>query len=150
MCVFSSSPTCISIMEVLKYGQLLEKGSFMEPRIDFRKHAQEAQKAMYGLEKYIGESGLDHKLIHLIKMRASQINGCAYCIDMHSKALELSARPNKGSMDWMPGARLPFTRRLNGPRLSGRRHLPWCRRRTSPMPLMTRLRSISAKRKSWI
>jgi len=57
----------------------------MEPRIDFRKHAQEAQKAMHGLEKYISESGLDHKLIHLIKMRASQINGCAYCIDMHSK-----------------------------------------------------------------
>jgi AhpD family alkylhydroperoxidase len=57
----------------------------MEPRIDFRKHAQEAQKTMFGLEKYISESGLDHKLIHLIKMRASQINGCAYCIDMHSK-----------------------------------------------------------------
>jgi AhpD family alkylhydroperoxidase len=57
----------------------------MEARIDLRKYAQEAQKAMYGLEKYIAESGLDHKLIHLIKMRASQINGCAYCIDMHSK-----------------------------------------------------------------
>ncbi len=57
----------------------------MEARIDFRKYAQEAQKAMYGLEKYISESGLDHKLIHLIKMRASQINGCAFCIDMHSK-----------------------------------------------------------------
>ena len=37
------------------------------------------------LEKYLGECGLDHKLIHLLKMRASQINGCAYCIDMHSK-----------------------------------------------------------------
>ena len=57
----------------------------MEPRIDFTKYAHEAQKAMSGLEKYISESGLDHKLIHLVKMRASQINGCAYCIDMHSK-----------------------------------------------------------------
>jgi AhpD family alkylhydroperoxidase len=57
----------------------------MEARIDFRKYAQEAQKAMYGLEKYISESGLDHKLVQLMKMRASQINGCAYCIDMHSK-----------------------------------------------------------------
>ena len=57
----------------------------MEPRIDARKHAQEAQKAMYALEQYIAASGLEPKLIHLMKMRASQINGCAYCIDMHSK-----------------------------------------------------------------
>ena len=57
----------------------------MEPRIDARRHAQEAQKAMYALEKYLAESGLDQGLMHLMKMRASQINGCAYCIDMHSK-----------------------------------------------------------------
>lgn len=57
----------------------------MEPRIDFTKHAHEAQKAMFSLEKYISDSGLHHKLIHLLQMRASQINGCAYCIDMHSK-----------------------------------------------------------------
>jgi AhpD family alkylhydroperoxidase len=36
------------------------------------------------LEKYIASSGLEEKLIHLVKMRASQINGCAYCLDMHS------------------------------------------------------------------
>src|SRR5271170_5793020 len=57
----------------------------MEPRIDARRHAQEAQKAMYALEKYVAECGLEPSLIHLLKMRASQINGCAYCIDMHSK-----------------------------------------------------------------
>jgi AhpD family alkylhydroperoxidase len=57
----------------------------MEPRIDARKHAQEAQKAMYALEQYLAGCGLEHSLIHLMKMRASQINGCAYCIDMHSK-----------------------------------------------------------------
>ncbi len=57
----------------------------MEPRIDARRHAQEAQKAMFALEEYIAACGLEHKLIHLMKMRASQINGCAYCIDMHSK-----------------------------------------------------------------
>ena len=57
----------------------------MEPRIDYRKYSAEAQKSLYALEKYIAECGLDHKLIHLIKMRASQINGCAFCIDMHSK-----------------------------------------------------------------
>jgi AhpD family alkylhydroperoxidase len=57
----------------------------MEPRIDARKYASEAQKAMYAVEKYLAESGLEHRLMHLMKMRASQINGCAYCIDMHSK-----------------------------------------------------------------
>ena len=57
----------------------------MEPRIEYRKYAMEGQKALFALEKYIAECGLEHKLIHLIKTRASQINGCAFCIDMHSK-----------------------------------------------------------------
>jgi AhpD family alkylhydroperoxidase len=57
----------------------------MEPRIDARKFAADAQKAMFALEKYLSECGLEHGLTHLLKMRASQINGCAYCIDMHSK-----------------------------------------------------------------
>jgi AhpD family alkylhydroperoxidase len=55
----------------------------MQPRIDFRKH-QDALKPLFALEKYIAESGLEPKLVHLLKMRASQINGCAYCLDMHS------------------------------------------------------------------
>ncbi|MGB7281118.1 MAG: carboxymuconolactone decarboxylase family protein [Candidatus Acidiferrum sp.] len=57
----------------------------MEPRIDARKYAPEAQKAMFALEQYIAGCGLEPTLVHLLKMRASQINGCAYCIDMHSK-----------------------------------------------------------------
>jgi AhpD family alkylhydroperoxidase len=56
----------------------------MQPRIDYRKHAQEAIKSVLSLEKYVAASGLDEKLIHLVKMRASQIDGCAYCLDMHS------------------------------------------------------------------
>ncbi|MGH9681549.1 MAG: carboxymuconolactone decarboxylase family protein [Candidatus Acidiferrales bacterium] len=56
----------------------------MQPRIEYREYAQDALKAMLGLEKYIAESGLEPALINLIKLRASQINGCAYCIDMHS------------------------------------------------------------------
>ena len=39
---------------------------------------------MLALEKYIASCGLEHKFVHLLKLRASQINGCAYCIDMHS------------------------------------------------------------------
>ena len=57
----------------------------MQPRVEYTKHAQEAQRSLYALERYLFSSGLDHKLLHLIKTRASQINGCAYCIDMHSK-----------------------------------------------------------------
>ena len=40
---------------------------------------------MRGLEKYVRECGLEHSLLELVKTRASQINGCAYCIDMHTK-----------------------------------------------------------------
>ena len=57
----------------------------MEPRIHYLKFAPEALKAMYDLEKYLATCGLEHKLLHLLKLRASQINGCAFCIDMHSK-----------------------------------------------------------------
>ena len=44
-----------------------------------------AAKAMYGIEHVVRTSGLEPALIELVKMRASQINGCAYCLDMHSK-----------------------------------------------------------------
>lgn len=54
-------------------------------RVEFTKFAPEAFRSLYALERYLRDSGLDHKLLHLIKLRASQINGCAYCIDMHSK-----------------------------------------------------------------
>src|SRR5580704_4838595 len=58
----------------------------MEPRINFYKAAPEATKAMRDLEHYINQSsGLEPSLRELIKIRASQINGCAYCIDMHTK-----------------------------------------------------------------
>ena len=57
----------------------------MQPRIDYRKHAPEALKAMLTLESYLSQCGLEHALLHMLKLRASQINGCAYCIDMHWK-----------------------------------------------------------------
>ena len=56
----------------------------MEPRFDYRKFSPEPVQAMVALEKYIASCGLDHKFVHLVKLRASQINGCAFCIDMHS------------------------------------------------------------------
>ncbi|GLG02797.1 alkyl hydroperoxide reductase AhpD [Alicyclobacillus hesperidum subsp. aegles] len=57
----------------------------MKPRIDYTRVEPEAVRAMYGLEDYIRSTGLERKLLELVKTRASQINGCAYCLDMHTK-----------------------------------------------------------------
>src|SRR4051812_32748218 len=56
-------------------------------RINYAKVAPGAYHAMMGLEKYLHECGLEVPLIHLIKLRVSQINGCAFCLDMHWKDL---------------------------------------------------------------
>ena len=50
-------------------------------------YAGGAYQAMLGLENYLKQCGLEANLLHLIKLRASQMNGCAYCIDMHFKDL---------------------------------------------------------------
>ena len=57
----------------------------MEPRIDVQKVAPEAIKPLLGIGPYLLHSGLEPRLLNLVYMRASQINGCAYCIDMHTK-----------------------------------------------------------------
>ncbi len=57
----------------------------MEARLDYTKASPEAYKAMVQMEGVVRRSGIDPKLLELIKIRASQLNGCAYCIDMHTK-----------------------------------------------------------------
>ncbi|HRP44449.1 MAG TPA: carboxymuconolactone decarboxylase family protein [Ginsengibacter sp.] len=57
----------------------------MENRINVGKIDPAAIQAMLGLEKYLAQSGLDKKLYELIKTRASQINGCAHCLNMHTR-----------------------------------------------------------------
>jgi len=57
----------------------------MAKRLDYSSVDPKAIKGMLELESYILHSGLDKKLYELVKTRASQINGCAYCIDMHTK-----------------------------------------------------------------
>jgi len=59
----------------------------MEQRFNYFKAAPDAYKAMSGLETYLHGCGLEEGLLHLIKLRASQINGCAFCLDMHWKDL---------------------------------------------------------------
>ena len=59
----------------------------MKARMDFRKASPQADKAMVALHIFVRNCGLDHTLLELIKLRASQLNGCAHCIDMHTKEL---------------------------------------------------------------
>lgn len=59
----------------------------MEPRIDVPKVAPDAIQAMLTISGFVHKSGLEEKLANLVFLRASQINGCAYCIDMHWKDL---------------------------------------------------------------
>ena len=57
----------------------------MQQRIDSTKVSPAAYKAVAALQTYVDQSGLDAKLRELIKIRASQINGCAYCLAMHTR-----------------------------------------------------------------
>lgn len=62
----------------------------MKPRFDFASGAPKAVNALLGVQKYVNASGIEKPLLELVKMRASQINGCAYCLDMHSKDARLA------------------------------------------------------------
>ena len=57
----------------------------MAQRLNYAKASPEGFRAMRGLQEHVDHCGLDPKMMELVKMRASQINGCAYCLDMHSK-----------------------------------------------------------------
>ena len=59
----------------------------MEPRINVFEKSKGALKAMYGLGMYLAKSPIEQSLLNLIYFRVSQINGCAFCLDMHSKDL---------------------------------------------------------------
>jgi AhpD family alkylhydroperoxidase len=63
----------------------MERREAIQPRLNYPTIAPEPLKLMYAMEKYLGGCGLERRLIELVKIRASQINGCAYCIDMHTK-----------------------------------------------------------------
>ena len=59
----------------------------MEQRLDFYKASPDAMKALIALEGAIARLGLDPQLLDLVKLRASQLNGCAYCVDLHAADL---------------------------------------------------------------
>ncbi len=57
----------------------------MDPRLDYLKHAPKMLQAIYQAHLSIDDAGLEKDLLHLVKLRASQINGCAHCIELHSR-----------------------------------------------------------------
>jgi AhpD family alkylhydroperoxidase len=64
---------------------LVEAKNIMKARIDLMHVNPGVMQAMFGLERQVRQAGFDQTLLDLVRMRASQINGCAYCLDMHSK-----------------------------------------------------------------
>ena len=56
----------------------------MEQRLDYFSRAPALMRAVLGLNQAVEQSGLEPSLLHLVKLRASQINGCSYCVDMHA------------------------------------------------------------------
>jgi AhpD family alkylhydroperoxidase len=61
------------------------KNETSKSRIHYPKVAPEAFRTLYDLGKYVHSSGLEESLLELVNLRASMINGCAYCVDMHTK-----------------------------------------------------------------
>jgi AhpD family alkylhydroperoxidase len=73
------------------------------------KVAPGAYKAMLGLEESLHQCGLEESLLHLVKLRPSQINGCAYCIDMHWKDLRAIGESEQRLYGLDAGKGLPIT-----------------------------------------
>ncbi|HEY9279675.1 MAG TPA: carboxymuconolactone decarboxylase family protein [Eoetvoesiella sp.] len=68
----------------------------MEPRLDYKAASPNAFKAMLALEAAVGKLGIEPSLLELIKLRASQLNGCAFCVDMHATdALKAGETPRR-------------------------------------------------------
>ncbi|WP_133492199.1 carboxymuconolactone decarboxylase family protein [Alcanivorax sp. 24] len=67
----------------------------MKARINFFTASPDTMKAMLGTSEVIENTGLDHRLLELIKIRASQINGCAFCVHMHARDARAAGVPNE-------------------------------------------------------
>ncbi len=85
----------VSVYPVINRATL-EDIAMTTPRVNYAQVAPHAYKALLGLEKAMGESSLEKSLHELIKIRASQLNACAYCIDKHtSDAIALGETPRR-------------------------------------------------------
>ena len=119
-------------------------------RLDYAKFGHEPLRSMYAIERYLHDCGINVKLLHMMKSRASQINGCAYCIDMHWKDARAVARPTNVSTVWMRGANLRTTRKKNAWRSSGPKLSRLFQKRTLRMTSTSAFARSTRKRNWWI
>lgn len=77
-------------------------------RIDYNHLAPGALAAMLEIQRYVDHCSLERPLLELIKLRSSQLNRCAYCVDMHSKDARALARPSSACTPLRYGAEAPF------------------------------------------
>ena len=96
----------------------------MKARLNYAKAAPGLYEAMDALDRYLKGCGLEESLLHLVRLRASQINGCAYCLDLHWKDCARLGKRSSGSTRWTRGANARTI-----PIASGR---PWRGPRRSP------------------
>src|SRR5579872_7140272 len=95
----------------------------MESRIDYAKAAPGVRTAMSGLEEYVHQTGLEPALLELVKLRASLINGCAYCADMHTKVARSLGETEQRLYTVSLWSETPFfSERERGARLDRSRH----------------------------
>jgi AhpD family alkylhydroperoxidase len=94
----------------------------MEPRVNLTKTAPGAYRAMAALEGYVRHSSkLEPSLRELVRMRASQINGCAYCLDMHSKEARAAGETEQRVYTLNAWRETPFSPNAKGPHWPGPR-----------------------------
>lgn len=120
----------------------------MQQRLDYSKAAPGTVQAMYKLEKFVEESGLERSMLELVKTRVSQINGCAFCIDMHTKDARALGESEQRLYCLNAWRETPFYTERERAALAGRRqsHLsPGLMRRT----WSSRLHAQSSARKNW-
>jgi AhpD family alkylhydroperoxidase len=80
----------------------------MQPRMVYTKAAAGVYKAMLALESYLNDCGLERALLDLVRLRASQINGCAFCIDMHWKDLRAAGESEQRLYELNAWREAPF------------------------------------------
>ena len=93
----------------------------MEPRISFPKVTPRGFQAMLDLSNQLRNSGFEESLLNLTCLRASQINGCAYCIDMHWKDLRAAGEGEQRLYGPTPGKSLLTTQTVSGLRWPGQK-----------------------------
>ena len=118
----------------------------MQPRLDYRQASPKGVQAMFQLERAIRESGLEPKLLELIKTRASQINGCAYCIDMRTKDARAHGGTEQRLFALSAWREAPFYTEKERAALSGPRLSQISSVATQPTMCLRRLESTSRMR----